>query len=274
MKRLPSISIVVPSLNQAKYIGETLQSLVAQEYPNLQVIIQDGGSSDGSVSIAQDFVSRFPEIFQLFIEKDSGQADAINRGFARSTGEILAFLNSDDTYYPRILHRVAVEINPEDNRFIVMGRCLFTGEFSRYVGVEHPAEYLSHFEHLAIWKRGFNTIPQPSVFWHRKVMERCGSLDVKEHHALDYDLFCRFSEHFRIHRVDDLWSTFRMHDNSKSAQITESEVLDISIRISRKYWGSWLSPLRWRCEASYWFYSRRYHQQACHHAWRAEKAMS
>jgi glycosyltransferase involved in cell wall biosynthesis len=274
MNQSPSISIIVPSFNQAQYLPETLQSLVDQDYHPLEVIIQDGGSSDGSVAIAEDFVRRYPAIFRLYVEKDSGQADALNRGFARATGEILAFLNSDDTYFPRILHRVAAEIDPARGRHVIMGRSLFTGEGSRYVGIEHPAEYVSHFEHLAIWKRGFNTIPQPSVFWHRAVWERCGGLDVNEHHALDYDLFCRFSRYYPFHRVDELFSTYRMHDNSKSSQRTEAEVLELSIKVSRKHWGAWLSPPRWRCEFSYWLHNRQRHERARHHARRAEEAFA
>ncbi len=272
MKPLPTISIVVPSFNQAQYLPATLQSLLDQDYPSLEVIIQEGGSSDGSVAVAEDFVRRYPAIFRLHVEKDSGQADALNRGFARTSGEILAFLNSDDTYFPRILHRVAAEIDPARGRHVIMGRCVFTGEGSRYVGIEHPAEYVSHFEHLAIWKRGFNTIPQPSVFWHRAVWERCGGLDVNEHHALDYDLFCRFSRYYPFHRVDELFSAYRMHDSSKSSQRTEAEVLELSIKVSRKHWGSWLSPLRWRCEFSYWLYNRQRHERARHHARRAREA--
>jgi glycosyltransferase involved in cell wall biosynthesis len=272
MKPLPTISIVVPSFNQAQYLPETLQSLVDQDYPSLEVIIQEGGSSDGSVALAEDFVRRYPAIFKLYVEKDSGQADALNRGFARATGEILAYLNSDDTYFPRILHRVAAEIDPARGRHVIMGRCIFTGEESRYLGIEHPAEYVSSFENLAIWKRGFNTIPQPSVFWHRAVWERCGGLDVNEQHALDYDLFCRFSRYYPFHRVDELFSTYRMHDSSKSSQRTESEVLELSIKVSRKHWGSWLSPMRWRCELSYWLHNRQRHERARHHGRRAEDA--
>lgn len=274
MNTLPTISIVVTSYNQAQYLPETLQSLVDQEYPSLEVVIQDGGSSDGSKTIAEDFVNRYPTVFRLFVEKDSGQADALNRGFARATGEILAFLNSDDTYFPHTLHRVVAEIDPTQGRYVIMGRCLFTGEGSRYAGIEHPAEYLSHFEHLAIWKRGFNTIPQPSVFWHREVWQSCGGLDVNEHHALDYDLFCRFSQHYFIHRIDELFSTYRMHDSSKTSQRTEAEVLDLSINVSRKYWGTWLAPLRWRCELSYWLHCLQLHERARHHARRAEVAFT
>ena len=82
----PKISIVTPSFNQGRFLGETLQSLVDQAYPNLEVVIQDGGSNDGAIEIAQTFASKFPSIFRLFVEKDSGQADALNRGFARTTG--------------------------------------------------------------------------------------------------------------------------------------------------------------------------------------------
>lgn len=274
MTLLPTISIVVPSYNQAQYLSETLQSLLDQEYPSLEVIIQDGGSSDGSINIAEEFVKNDPSVFQLFVEKDSGQADALNRGFARATGDILAFLNSDDTYFPKILHRVALEINPDKDRFIIMGRCIFTGEGSVYVGIEHPSEYKNHFEHLAIWKRGFNTVPQPSVFWHKTVWERCGGFDTTEQHALDYDLFCRFSRHYTFHKIDELFSTYRMHENSKTSQKSEAEVLELAIQVSRKHWGSKFSLLYWCCKFSYWMYRLQRHEKARHHARRAEEAFS
>lgn len=270
----PLISIVTPSFNQAKFLPETLDSLVAQNYPNLEVIIQDGGSTDGSVAIAEDYARRYPAMFRVFVEEDNGQADALNRGFARANGEILGFLNSDDTLYAGCLARVAEEIDPKRGRFIVFGRCLFTGEGSPYVGVEHPAEHKSHFEHLAIWKRGHNTLPQPSVFWHRTVWERCGGFDVHESHALDYDLFCRFSERYAFHRVDELWSTYRMHPASKSSQKTEAQILELTVNVSRKYWGGWWRPRRWRCEASYWWHDPHRHEVARHHAREAEKAVA
>jgi len=273
MNGRPLISIVTPSFNQGRYIRETLQSLVDQDYSNLEVIVQDGGSSDGAIAVAQEFVDRYPQIFRLFVEKDSGQSDALNRGFARAQGEILGFLNSDDTLYPGCLQSVAREIDPGSNRHVVMGRCLFTGEDSVYVGAEHPARFVSHFEHLAIWKRGHNTIPQPSVFWHRSVWGKCGGFDPVENHALDYDLFCRFSRHYRFHQVDELWSTYRMHRVSKSAQSSEPEILELCIGISRRYWGPWFSPLRWRCAFSHWLYCQHHHEKARHHARRCEKAV-
>lgn len=269
----PCVSIVVPSYNQAAFLPETLQSLVDQNLPGLEVIIQDDQSTDNSVEVAQGFVDRHPEIFSLFIaEKNGGHAATLNAGFARARGDILGYLNSDDTLYPGCLARVVKEIDPARGRFVVFGRCMFTGDGSRYVGVEHPAEYTSHFDMLAIWKRRYNTIPQPSVFWHRKVMKRCGNLDPSARHVLDYDLFCRFSRRFRFHKVDELWSTYRMHAESRSSQRTEDEILEMSIAISRRHWGSWLSPLRWRCEFSHWFHNQHLHEHARHHVRRAEEA--
>lgn len=251
LERYPRITIAVPSYNQGKFIRETLQSLVDQQYSNLEVIIQDGGSSDGAIEIAQEFAERFPATFHLYVQKDRGHAHALNMAFARSTGEILGYLNTDDTLYPGCLRRVAREIDPARGRYIVFGRCLFTGEGSPYVGREHPAEYHGHFDLLAVWKRGHNAIPQPSTFWHRRVYETCGGFDEEHNHGLDYLQWCKFSRRFRFHKVDELWSTYRMHPVSVTANKTEREWLDIMIRYSRMHWGPWWQPLRWRCELSY-----------------------
>jgi glycosyltransferase involved in cell wall biosynthesis len=271
-RTLPRISIVVPSFNQGQFLGETLESLADQKYPNLQVIIQEAGSIDNSIEVARDFEKRFPGVFQLFIEKDDGQAHGINLGFQKTNGDIMSFLNADDTLFPGCLHSVARELDPARDRLVVMGRCLFTGEGAPYVGLEHPCEFIDHFHQLAIWRTGINTIPQPSVFWHRSVWERCGPLDETQRHVLDYDLFCRFSRHYRFHKIDELWSTFRIHSASKTFSRTEQEVLQMSINASRKNWGPWWKPLRWRCLTSFWLHNPQNHQRARKQALEAEKA--
>ena len=265
---------MVPSFNQAGYLGETLESLAIQKYPNLEVIVQDACSSDNSIRIAQSYAQQHPDIFKIFVERDNGQAHGLNLGFKKATGTILGFLNSDDTLFPGCLERVAKEIDPEHGRFIVMGRCLFVGEGAPYVGIEHPCEFTDHFRHLAIWKRGVNTIPQPSVFWYRTVWEKCGGFDETQQHVVDYELFCRFSKYFSFHKVDELWSTYRIHSSSKTFTRSEKEVMDLALRASRKHWGPWWSFLRWRCEASFWFHNPQKFERARHHARLAEESFA
>jgi glycosyltransferase involved in cell wall biosynthesis len=269
----PKISIVVPTLNQGKHLEETLRSLVNQDYRPLEVIIQDGASTDETIQIAQEFVRKFPDVFQLVVERDNGQGHRLNLGFQRTTGAILGFLHSDDTLFPGCLSRVAKEINPETERYIVMGRSLFSraGEPNEpYLGIEHPCEFVDHFHHLAIWKRGVNTIPQPSVFWHRSVWEICGSIDEGQDQALDYELFLRFSKRYRFHRIDELWSTYRVQSESKIFSLSDTEILDLLFRVSREHWGPWSSPLRWRCELSFWLHNPKKFERARHHARLAE----
>ena len=253
----PRLTIAVPSFNQAKFIRDTLQSLVDQQYPNLEVIIQDGGSTDGAIDIAQEFVERFPDTFRLHVQKDRGHAHALNMAFARSTGEILGYLNTDDTLHPGCLERVAREIDPVRGRYVVFGRCVFTGEGSPLVGREHPAAYRGHFDLLAVWKRGYNAIPQPSTFWHRTVHEACGGFDEVHNHGLDYLQWCKFSKRFWFHKVDELWSTYRMHPVSVTAGKTEQEWLDIMVGYSRMHWGPWWHPVRWRLSLSHRLHESR-----------------
>jgi len=270
----PKISIVVPTLNQGEHLEETLRSLAKQDYRTLEVIIQDGDSTDETIQVAQEFVRKFPDVFQLFVEKDNSQGHRLNLGFQKTTGIILGFLHADDTLFPGCLSRVAGEINPETERYIVMGRCLFTraGEPSEpYVGIEHPCEFVDHFHYLAIWKRGLNTIPQPSVFWHRTIWEMCGKIDEGQEQALDYELFIRFSKRYRFHRIDELWSTYRVQSESKIFSLSDTEILDLLLKASRKHWGPWWSTLRWRCEWSFWLHDPRKFEKARHHARLAEE---
>jgi glycosyltransferase involved in cell wall biosynthesis len=272
MNRLPRISIVVPSFNQGAFIRETLQSLVDQQYPNLEVIIRDAGSTDGAIEIAREFVDRYPDVFHLTVEKDRGAAHAVNLALAQSSGEILGYLNTDDTLYPGCLHSVAREIDPARNRFVVFGRCLFTGEGAPFVGLEHPAEYRGHFDMLAVWRRGHNIIPQPSTFWHRTVSETCEPFDERYRYVLDYLQWCRFSKRFDFHKVDELWSTYRMHAASVSSNKTEDEWLDIMTGCSRMNWGPWWRLLRWRCELSSRWHDRRRQERARQHGREAARA--
>ena len=272
MNMRPPITIVVPCLNGASHLRETLASLADQAYPELDVVIEDGDSDDESVPIAEEFVRRYPRSFRAFAGSAAGPAQALNQGFAQARGEIFGFLEPGDVLLPGALESVAHEIAPQRERYVVMGRCLFAGAGLGREGIEYPAEFSGHVEFLAIWKHGMSTVPQPSVFWHRKVWERLGGFDAGMRHAYDYELFCRYSRHYWFHSVDATWSAMRIFRELSIGQCSEAHLLELCVAASRKHWGSWLTPKRWQCQVSHWVHSRHFHENARHHARRAESA--
>jgi glycosyltransferase involved in cell wall biosynthesis len=244
MTTQPLISVVTPSFNQANYIEETIQSVLTQDYANWEHIVVDGGSTDGTL----DILKRHDHL-RWISEKDRGQGDAVNKGFRMARGEILGWLNSDDTYRPGALSVAARELDQDHGRQIVMGRCEFTDENGQATGIFHPCAFSGRRRLIQVWKG--HSIPQPSVFFHREVLERCGEIDTSLHYALDYDLFLRFAEHYWFHTVDDVLSTYRLQPESKTVQISEEEHLEKSVVVSRRYWGPRYSP-------SYWYFARSY----------------
>ncbi|MBI3796450.1 MAG: glycosyltransferase [Deltaproteobacteria bacterium] len=248
MERWPRISLVTPSFNQGRYIAETIDSVVGQNYPNLEHLVMDGGSSDDTLGI----LKRYPHL-TVVSEPDRGQADAINKGFRRATGEIWGFLNSDDTLLPGALQRIAQEINPQHGRHVIMGRCRFIDESGRFIGIEHPSQFTHHRRVLEVWK-GY-TIPQPATFWTPDVWRNCGPLAENLPFAwIDYDLFCRFSQRYRFCFVDQVLATYRLHTASKTGALTEAQRREESIQISRHYWGKPWSRQYWQLTLSLAWY--------------------
>jgi glycosyltransferase involved in cell wall biosynthesis len=267
----PRVSIVTPSFNQGRYIAETIESVMAQNYPNLEHIVVDGSSTDGTLEI----LKRYPHL-HVVSEPDRGQADAINKGFKMATGEIWSFLNSDDTLYPGTLDTVVREIEPERRRHIVMGRCRFVDEQGRYLGIEHPSHFENHKRLLAIWKG--HMIPQPAVFWTPEVWRNCGPMDIQLKFSLDYDLFCRFSKVYPFYLVNQVFATYRLHAASKTEQWDEAHRLEDAIHISRRYWGTPFFPIYWQLALSLaWYRFNRVGRAAklCHRAqerWQENRA--
>jgi glycosyltransferase involved in cell wall biosynthesis len=240
---LPRISIVTPSYNQGAWIERTIRSVLDQGYPDVEHIVVDALSDDATAGV----LARYPHLVTIR-EADRGQADAVNKGMARASGAILAFLNADDTLEPGALHRVAEVLAPGSGRHVVMGRCRFIDGDDRFTGIEHPSAFESHERVLAIWK-GY-AIPQPAVFWTRAAWQRCGPLDADEHLVLDYELFCRMSRADTFHTVDRVLANYRLHDDSKTQRSDRRQRLDASIRVSQRHWGPWWTPMHLRLAAS------------------------
>jgi glycosyltransferase involved in cell wall biosynthesis len=244
MTEQPLISVITPSFNQADYIEDTIRSVLAQDYTHWEHIVVDGGSSDGTVEILRRY-----KHLRWISEKDRGQADAVNKGVRMARGEIIAWLNSDDTYRPGALTIAARELDRARGRFVIMGRCEFCYDDGTPTGTFHPSAFSSHRRVVEIWK-GYS-IPQPAVFFYKEVWETCGGLDETLYFVLDYDLFLRFSRRYRFHSVDAVLATYRLQPHSKTSEISEDDLLEKSVAVSRRYWGPVYSPRHWYYAASF-----------------------
>ncbi|QNP59010.1 FkbM family methyltransferase [Paenacidovorax monticola] len=214
-ERLPSISMVTPSFQQARFVGRTIDSVLSQNYPRLDYFVQDGGSTDGTADVLKSYGDR---LTGWVSQKDGGQSQAINLGFARASGEIMAWLNSDDLLMPGALHRVGEYFAQHPEVDVVYGNRILIDEEDREIGrwvlPAHDDEVLS-------WA---DFIPQETLFWRRSIWEKAGGrIDESFRFAMDWDLLQRFrSVGARMVRLPDFLGAFRIHNAQKtSVQINE-----------------------------------------------------
>jgi glycosyltransferase involved in cell wall biosynthesis len=204
----PRITIVTPSYNHARYLDATIDSILSQNYPNLHYHVQDGASVDGSLDILKSRGDKF----SWRSEPDSGQSHAINCGFARADGDIMAYLNSDDLLLPGTLAYVARFFLAHPDVDVVYGHRVFIDrdglEVGRAVLPSHHAQTLRYADY----------IPQETMFWRRRVWEAVGPIDESFHYAMDWDFILRAQEKgFRFVRLPRFLACFRIHDQQKTA---------------------------------------------------------
>ena len=240
----PSITVVTPSYNQAEFLEETICSVIAQDYPNLEYIVMDGGSVDQSVRI----IERYSPWIKFWVsEKDEGQADAIHKGFQKATGDIFCWLNSDDVFLPNTLWRVADFFVRNPGKDCVVGGVLWIdakGQ-SLYDKWGAPLANLSvtnTFDRLLYW--GQYACPQMSTFWRREAYWRVGGLDVNMQFSMDRDLFVRLAKDKSFGRIHYFLSCFRSHAASKSSVIQSVRTREDDF-IQDKYAREAFKPL-WR----------------------------
>ncbi len=212
----PKISIVTPSFNQAQFLERTILSVLNQNYPNLEYIVMDGGSTDGSVEIIKKYEKR---LAYWVSEKDGGQADAIGKGFRRSTGQILAFFNSDDVYLPGTLLRVGRAFREDPSVGLVYGNMCLIDENDRIIGERRLTPFVPYLSRLGMLYGGFG-IYQPAAFWTKTLYDQVGGVAAEFKFAMDTDLLLRLAltgAKFRFLR--EYFTAFRMHSNSKTSTI-------------------------------------------------------
>jgi glycosyltransferase involved in cell wall biosynthesis len=217
MVKRPRITVVTPSFNQDKYLEQTISSVLGQNYPNLEYMVIDGGSTDGSVEIIRKFQDG---IAYWVSEKDRGQSHAINKGLERATGDIIAYLNSDDFYLDGTLQRVADYFVSRPEIDLIHGRCRIVDEGGAKIGeqVGSITRYEEMIDCWDVWSRGLYFL-QPEVFWTRRIMDRIGLLREDLHWVLDYDYWLRILRGGgAVGFVDYELAAFRRHTNQKTAQ--------------------------------------------------------
>ena len=212
----PKISIVTPSYNQGRFLERTILSVLNQNYPNLEYIILDGGSTDESVEI----IKRYEKYLAYWVsEKDAGQADAIKKGFRQSTGQILAWLNSDDVYLPGTLYRITGVFKNNPDVGVVYGNEYLTDEKDKIIGERRLTPYIPYSSKLGFLYGGFG-IYQPASFWTRDLYYAVGEIDVSFQHCMDNDLFTKFAfAGARFRFVREFLAGFRIHPMSKTSTL-------------------------------------------------------
>jgi glycosyltransferase involved in cell wall biosynthesis len=231
----PKISLVTPSLNSARYIEQTIQSVISQQYPNLEYFIMDGGSADGTV----DVIRKYERHLSGWIsEPDNGWFEAVNRGFSRSSGEIMGWISATDLLHTGSLFVVGSVFRALPQVEWITGRPTGFSEEGMTVGVSRSLKRWSRVRFLA----GSNRyIQQESTFWRRSLWERAGShLDVSRREGSDFELWVRFFRYTRLYTVDALIGGFRSHPGSITL-----EKLDLCHRIHDEIIADELSRTPW-----------------------------
>ncbi len=203
----PRISVVTPSFNQADYLEATLRSVITQRYPELEYVVVDGGSRDGSV----DIIERYAAHLTFWTsEADGGHADALNKGFAKTTGEIMCWINSSDMQYPWTLHTVAEIFSQLPQVDWIAGVPSLFDAAGRPRAVAFPRR-LNIYDVLA---GDYRWIQQESVFWRRRLWERAGGrVDAELTCASDFELWLRFFRSARLYSVSTVLAGYRIHDD-------------------------------------------------------------
>jgi glycosyltransferase involved in cell wall biosynthesis len=233
-EHLPLVSIVTPSFNQADFLEETIRSVLGQDYPALEYLIVDGGSTDGSLEIIQRYAG---QLAWWVSEPDQGQTDAINKGFARARGDILAWLNSDDTYLPGAIGEVVDYFQSHPEAGMVYGDANLVDEDGQVIG-RFPAAQ-TDYRRL---RRGYVHIPQQAAFFRASLWRQVGPLDPSFYFAMDYDLWVRLARLAPLHSVPRMWANFRLHGGGKST-IADDRGWPEMLRVHRREGGSWFSWL-------------------------------
>jgi glycosyltransferase involved in cell wall biosynthesis len=226
----PKITIITPSYNQGEFIEATIKSVLAQNYPNLEYFIFDGGSTDNTVDVIKKYDKH---ITHWESKTDRGQSHAINKGFKAASGEIIGWLNSDDLFHPNTLHRVANYFKDKNYRKIIYGEGTYL--LDKYqLSIKNTTARLSQKHPISLC----DFIIQPSTFWGRIVVEEVGELEEDLHYGFDWDWFIKaHNKNIPFQMVRESFSVYRIHAEHKSSAGGDKRIKELA-KIFKKHHGS------------------------------------
>lgn len=235
------ISIITPSFNQARFIERTILSVLEQNYGDLEYIVMDGGSTDSTLDIIKKYSHRI--IWKS--KKDRGQSHAVNKGLRRATGNIVAYLNSDDTYEPDAFRKVADFFQNHPGKKWVYGKCKIINEKDREIRKPitwYKNSLLKKYSYKKLLAENF--VSQPATFWKRELLDEMGYLSEQEHFCMDYDFWLRIGEKYEAGIIDDYLANFRYHITSKSGSVNKKQFQD-ELRLAKKYGKNYPVSVAW-----------------------------
>ncbi len=208
----PLVSIVTPSFNQGAFIAETIASILSQDYPHIEYLVVDGGSTDHTLDVLRSFGDRVNWVS----EPDRGQSDAINKGWRRTHGEVIAWLNADDVYRPGTISKVVAFLREHPDVELVYGDCDYINEHGDVLG-RHHARPANGVDLLC---SPVGIVSQPATFLRRHVLHTVGYLDEALHNCLDFDYWVRVASRHRMAYLPECLAAFRVHQGSKTVRLS------------------------------------------------------
>ncbi|MDP4173880.1 MAG: glycosyltransferase family 2 protein [Bacteroidota bacterium] len=216
MKEL-KFTIVTPTLNQAHYIEDTIHSVLNQNYSNFEHIIVDGGSTDGTIDILKKY-----KHLRWISEKDNGQSNAINKGFNLATGDIIAWLNSDDYYENDIFKKIAEYFSKNDNCKFIYGDITYIDKYKNVLFKVSGDNV--NYKNLI---RNPDIVRQPSSFWAREIIEKIGPLNEDLHLAMDYDYILKIAKKFKLYYISENLSYYRVYNETKTISLEKKQICEL-----------------------------------------------
>lgn len=225
----PKISIVTPSLNQGQFIEETIRSVLLQGYPNFEYIIIDGVSTDGTIDIIKKYEKW---LFHFVSEPDFGQSNAINKGLSFSSGNIAAWINSDDYYLPNAFNKISETY--AKNKCNLIGGNIIVVDNEKCTSRISIQSKITHESLLQIWLNdGTRDWNQPGIFFSKELLKKVGGLRESLNYSMDFDLFCRMLKHSDMRVINNNLALFRIHKRAKTYSMKEG-LLELSM-VALKY---------------------------------------